>query len=284
MVKGFPLESAYHSEKLSQPGMLLLEHRVWFFNSYDSTTPFCPWWRRSYGISFFSFGRLEFVPALVNVHSIQFPHQSPFQVQYISFIHGGDVCYYQGPTQMNSTSSLLVNAYLLLEGAPSMASSGTRQEYRNDCATVVYHHPHGWLWCWLCGSWLPHAEAIGHFCCILNFFVFFWMKVLWSKIGYVGVHQTGGVGQGSLLSKGVCRASKVDSICWNGKVPAEKMAEVNIVGRPVLMWVLDYLSTNKEDSIFLAVPAPILKQYDIKKMLVRLLPQASWWANIADAF
>jgi len=48
---------------------------------------------------------------------------------------------------------------------------------------------------------------------------------------------------------------------------------VNIVGRPVLMWVLDYLSTNKEDSIFLAVPAPILKQYDIKKMLVRLLPQ-----------
>ena len=63
-----------------------------------------------------------------------------------------------------------------------------------------------------------------------------------------------------------------------------EMAEVNIVGRPVLMWVLDYLSTNKEDSIFLAVPAPILKQYDIKKMLVRLLPQASWWANIADAF
>ena len=42
----------------------------------------------------------------------------------------------------------------------------------------------------------------------------------------------------------------------------------------MLMWVLDYLSTNKEDSIFLAVPAPMLKQYDIKKMLVRLLPQA----------
>lgn len=63
-----------------------------------------------------------------------------------------------------------------------------------------------------------------------------------------------------------------------------EMAEVNIVGRPVLMWVLDYLSTNKEDSIFLAVPAPILKQYDIKKMLVRLLPQASVSANIADRF
>lgn len=50
--------------------------------------------------------------------------------------------------------------------------------------------------------------------------------------------------------------------------------EVNIVGRPVLSWVLDYLSVNKEDAIFLAVPAPILKQYDIKKMLARMLPQA----------
>ena len=49
--------------------------------------------------------------------------------------------------------------------------------------------------------------------------------------------------------------------------------KVNIVGRPVLMWVLDYLSITKEDSIFLAVPAPILKQYDIKKMLARMLPQ-----------
>ena len=45
------------------------------------------------------------------------------------------------------------------------------------------------------------------------------------------------------------------------------------MGRPVLMWVLDYLSITKEDSIFLAVPAPILKQYDIKKMLARMLPQ-----------
>eukprot|EP00438_Fugacium_kawagutii_P035132 Skav218772 [mRNA] locus=scaffold1372:340995:342750:- [translate_table: standard] len=52
---------------------------------------------------------------------------------------------------------------------------------------------------------------------------------------------------------------------------------VNIVGRPVLMWVLDYLSVGKDDSIFLAVPAPILKQYDIKKMLTRMLPQALSW-------
>ncbi|CAK9073303.1 unnamed protein product [Durusdinium trenchii] len=48
---------------------------------------------------------------------------------------------------------------------------------------------------------------------------------------------------------------------------------VNIVGRPVLLWVLDHLGITKEDSIFLAVPAPILKQYDVQKMLARMLPQ-----------
>ena len=52
------------------------------------------------------------------------------------------------------------------------------------------------------------------------------------------------------------------------------------MGRPVLMWVLDYLSITKEDSIFLAVPAPILKQYDIKKMLARMLPQVGFTKNL----
>ena len=34
------------------------------------------------------------------------------------------------------------------------------------------------------------------------------------------------------------------------------MTKVNIVGRPVLLWVLDHLGITKEDSIFLAVPEP----------------------------
>ena len=60
--------------------------------------------------------------------------------------------------------------------------------------------------------------------------------------------------------------------------------KVNIVGRPVLMWVLDYLSITKEDSIFLAVPAPILKQYDIKKMLARMLPQVGVSRDFSRCF
>ena len=47
---------------------------------------------------------------------------------------------------------------------------------------------------------------------------------------------------------------------------------VNIVGRPVLLWVLDHLSLRPTDSVFLAVPAAITRQFDLERIVRRLLP------------
>ncbi|CAE7511830.1 unnamed protein product [Symbiodinium pilosum] len=48
---------------------------------------------------------------------------------------------------------------------------------------------------------------------------------------------------------------------------------VNVVGRPVLLWVLDHLSLRPTDSVFLAVPAAIMRQFDLERIVRRLLPQ-----------
>ena len=47
---------------------------------------------------------------------------------------------------------------------------------------------------------------------------------------------------------------------------------VNIVGRPVLLWVLDHLSLRPSDSVFLAVPAAITRQFDLERIVQRHLP------------
>lgn len=108
------------------------------------------------------------------------------------------------PTQMKTTSSLLVNAYpTYWKELPPHGLVWTRQEYRKDCATVVYHHPHGWLWCWLLRSWIPHAEAIGRWPVFEK--SVFWMKVLWSNNWVCRVHQRGGL----------CIQNAW--ICWNGR-------------------------------------------------------------------
>ncbi|CAE8582461.1 unnamed protein product [Polarella glacialis] len=47
---------------------------------------------------------------------------------------------------------------------------------------------------------------------------------------------------------------------------------VNVVGRPVLLWLLDNLSLSPEDLVLCAVPAAMERQYGIAKLLSRELP------------
>eukprot|EP00931_Biecheleriopsis_adriatica_P074699 TRINITY_DN48704_c0_g1_i1.p1 TRINITY_DN48704_c0_g1~~TRINITY_DN48704_c0_g1_i1.p1 ORF type:complete len:791 (-),score=143.38 TRINITY_DN48704_c0_g1_i1:120-2492(-) len=47
---------------------------------------------------------------------------------------------------------------------------------------------------------------------------------------------------------------------------------VNVVGRPVLLWLLDHLSLAAEDAVYLAVPAAMNRQFGLEKMISRELP------------
>ena len=137
MVKGFPLESAYHSEKLSQPGMLLLEHRVWFFNSYDSTTPFCPWWRRSYGISFFFFWQIGVRASFGECPFHTIPAPIPFS-STVHLLHSWGRCLLLPGTNPNEFYLLFAGQCLPFIGRSSFHglfwdTPGVPKRLRNRC-------------------------------------------------------------------------------------------------------------------------------------------------------
>lgn len=98
---------------------------------------FCPWFTSQLWNTLFFFGRLEFVPALVNVHSIQFPHQSPFQVLLHVHSWGRMSCYYQG-TNPNENYLLFAGQCLPFIGRSSFHglfwdTPGVPKRLRNRC-------------------------------------------------------------------------------------------------------------------------------------------------------
>lgn len=48
---------------------------------------------------------------------------------------------------------------------------------------------------------------------------------------------------------------------------------VNVVGRPVLLWLLDHLSLTEEDTVYCALPVAVERQYSVGKMLAREYPK-----------